>query len=108
MSFDTLKQPESNQTDFANFTDEQLDAVVVYLAKIARETKLEYGLSDEQKKVRIDKFMAIMDSFPAEFRHRVQDRVREEGKNCEKTKQPCFWAVPADAMIAATKAVELG
>ena len=108
MSFDTLKQPESNQTDFANFTDEQVDAVVIYIAKIARKTKTEYGLSEEKKKERIDKFMAIMNSWPAEFRRRVQARILDESKSYEKTKQPCFWQVPADAMIAATRAVELG
>ena len=108
MSFDTLKQSESNLPDFASFTDEQVEAVIIYLAKIARVTRTEHGLSDEQNQVHIKKFFAIMDSWPAEFRQRIQDRIMEAGKEYEKTRTPNFWAVPADAMIAATKAVELG
>lgn len=102
-TLDTLKQSESNDTDFANFTDEQVDAVVIYLAKIARETLGKYGMTDEQKQANLKKFFAIMDSWPADFRQRVQDRVI----NCGSIKD-AFWAVPADAMIAATKAVEIG
>lgn len=102
-AFDTLKQPESNDTDFANFTDEQVDAVVIYIAKIARETRTEHGMSDEQKQAHYKKFNAIMDSWPEEFRLRIIARVIE----CDNTKTD-FWAVPADAMIAATKAVEIG
>jgi hypothetical protein len=108
MSFDTLKQSESNPADFSAFTDEQVDAVVIYLAKIARVTRAEHGLSAEQNQAHIKKFFAIMDSWPAEFRQRIQDRVMEAGKEYEKTRKPNFWVVPADAMIAATKAVELG
>ena len=103
MSFDTLKQPKSNPTNFANFTDEQVDAVVVYLAKIARLTRTEHGLSEEQSQAEIKKFSAIMDSWPNEFRDRVALRIIESNKT-----KNTFWAVPADAMIAATKAVELG
>ena len=102
-TLDTLKHPESNDTDFSNFTDEQVDAVVIYLAKIARETLDKYGMTTEQKQAHLKKFFAIMDSLPKEFRRRITDRVIDSGKN-----QNGFWTVPADAMIAATKAVELG
>ena len=102
-TIDTLKQPESNLPDFASFTDEQVDAVVIYLAKIARETKTEHGLSEDQKSARITKFFAIMDSWPEDFRIRVRTRIIDAGSNRND-----FWAVPADAMILATKAVELG
>ena len=106
-TIDALKQPESNLPDFASFTDEQVEAVIIYLAKIARVTREEHGLSPEQKQAHIKKFFAIMDSWPAEFRRRIQDRIFEESKNWEKTRTPNFWVTPADAMIAATKAVEL-
>lgn len=106
-TIDTLKQPESNLPDFASFTNEQVEAVIIYLAKIARVTRVEHGLSDEQKQAHIKQFFAIMGSWPAEFRQRIQDRIMEAGKEWEKTRKPNFWAVPADAMITATKAVEL-
>lgn len=98
-TFDTLKQSESNPSNLLDFTDEQVDAVVIYIAKIARETKTEHGLTDEQKAVRINKAMAIMSSWPQDFYKRVTNRVIHA--------KDSFWAVPADAMIAATKAVEL-
>jgi hypothetical protein len=104
-TIDTLKQPESNDTDFANFTDEQVDAVVVYLAKIARETLDKYGMTDEQKRANHKKFFALMDSWPADFRQRVRDRVINAA---EEQKTNAFWIVPADAIIAATRAVEIG
>ena len=100
-TLDTLKQPESNDTDFANFTDEQVDAVVIYLAKIARETLDKYGATEEQKRAKEKQFMAILNSWPEEFRKRVIARVVNGRIN------DGFWTVPADAMIAATKAVEL-
>jgi ribosomal protein S10 len=98
---DTLKQPESDPTDLLSFDQEQLDAVVVYIAKIARETRNEHNLTDEQKKASVAKFLKIMNSWPKEFCDRVNDRVREahDAKNF-------FWSKPADAMIAATLAVE--
>lgn len=101
-TFDTLKQPDSNPTDFSAFTDEQTDAVVLYLAKLARETRDEHGMTDAQKIERHKKFFAIMDSWPDDFRVRVMSRVISAS-----TAKNTFWAVPADAMIAATKAVEL-
>lgn len=101
-TFDTLKQPESNPVDFSAFTDEQVDAVVIYLAKLARETLDKHGMSKEQKDAHVNKFLAIMDSWPKEFCQRVQDRIR----NAHDAKNG-FWVVPADAMIEATKAVEL-
>ena len=105
MSFDTLKQPKSNPTDFANFTNEQVDAVIVYLAKIARETKTEYGMTEEQKQVHLKKFFAIMNSWPKDFEQRVRSRILNKA---DEQKENAFWIVPSDAMIAATKAVELG
>lgn len=105
--FGTLKQTETNSVDFESFTDEQLNAVIIYLAKIARETKTEHGMSAEQSQAHIKKFFAIMDSWPTEFRQRVQNRILEESKNWEKTRQPGFWVAPSDAMILATKVVEL-
>ena len=101
-TLDTLKQPESNDTAFANFSDEQVDAVVIYLAKIARETLDKYGATEEQKRAKEKQFMAILNSWPEEFRKRVIARV----VNCGRINDG-FWTVPADAMIAATKAVEL-
>ncbi len=105
---DTLKQPEPNPANLLDFTDEQLDAVILYLAKLARETLDKHGLSKEQKDARVGKFMAIMDSWPTEFRTRVQDRIFNTFRETEKNRQPNFWAAPADAMIEATKAVEFG
>lgn len=101
---DTLKQSDTVQTDFANFTDEQVDAVVIYIAKIARETKNEYGMTDEQKQAHLKKFFAIMNSWPAEFRQRVQTRAFTAA---QEQKTNAFWIVPSDAMIAATKAIEM-
>ena len=101
-SIDTLKQSETNVTDFVNFTDEQTDAVIVYLAKIARETKTEYGMTEEQKQEHLKKFFAIMDSWPKEFAQRVRYRIIDSG-----VAKNAFWIVPADAMIAATRDVEL-
>ncbi len=101
-TFDTLKKPESDLIDFSTFTDEQVDAVIIYIAKIARETRTEYGLSKEQRDARVSKFFAIMDSWPEDFRQRVTKRILD---NAEFTKQ--FWAKPADAIILATKAIEL-
>lgn len=99
-TIDTLKQPESTSVDFSAFTDEQVDAVVIYVAKIARETRTEHGLNTEQKAKRINQAMAIMDSWPRDFYKRVTDRVIHA--------KDSFWSVPADAMITATKAVEFG
>ena len=106
-TFDTLKQPESNPANLLDFTDEQLDAVVIYLAKIARETLDKHGLTDAQKIESQKKFFAIMDSWPKEFSQRVRDRIFNTCQDSEKTRQPSFWVAPADAMIEATKAVEL-
>lgn len=106
-TIDALKQPESNLPDFDSFTDEQVEAVIIYLAKIVRVTREEHGLSSEQKQVHTKKFFAIVDSWPAEFFQRIQVRIMESAKDNGKTRKPNFWAVPADAMIAATKAVEL-
>lgn len=103
-TLDALKQPESNDTDFANFTDEQMDAVIVYLAKIARETKDKYGMTKEQKQAHLKKFFAIMDSWPKDFEQRVRSRILDKA---DEQKENAFWIVPSDAMIAATKAVEL-
>ena len=102
VTFDILKKHESNLIELWSFTDEQVDSVIIYIAKIARETLDKYGLSKEQKNIRISKFFAIMDSWPEDFRQRVTKRILD---NAEFTKQ--FWAKPADAMILATKAVEL-
>ena len=100
---DTLKQAETKLIDFATFTDEQVEAVIIYLAKVARETKFEYGLSKEESKKRGDKFFAILDSWPKEFRVRVQQYIF----NASQTQgTSAFWIVPADAMILATKSVE--
>jgi len=101
-TIDTLKQPESDPTDLLSFDEEQLDAVVVYIAKIARETRNEHNLTDEQKKDSLAKFFKIMNSWPQEFCDRVQDRILEAHKA-----KNFFWSKPADAMIAATKAVEM-
>jgi hypothetical protein len=46
-----------------------------------------------------------MDSWPADFRQRVRDRVIN---TAQEQKEKAFWIVPADAVIAATKAVEIG
>jgi len=100
---DTLKQPESELPDFSSFTDEQVDAVVIYIAKLARETRDEHGLSDAEVTARTAKIMKIIKSWPQSFADRVHIRVIEAGKSKNN-----FWAVPADAMIAATKAIELG
>jgi hypothetical protein len=105
---DTLKQPESNPVNLSDFTDEQVDAVILYLAKLARETHNKHGLSKEQKEASLKKFLAIMDSWPKEFCTRVQDRIFDTFRETEKNRQPNFWAAPADAMIEATKAVEFG
>jgi len=103
-TIDTLKQAETELIDFDTFTDEQVEAVIIYLAKIARVTKIEYGLSKEQSQEQYNKFFAIMDSWPEEFRVRVQTCIIDTVKKT-KTETP-FWVVPADAMILATKSVE--
>lgn len=103
-TIDTLKQTDSNVTDFANFTDEQVDAVIIYLAKIARETLGKYDMTVEQTQEHLKKFFAIMDSWPVDFQVRVRTRIIT---SAQKQKENVFWIVPADAMIAATRAVEL-
>jgi hypothetical protein len=102
-TIDTLKQAETKLIDFDTFTDEQVEAVIIYLAKIARETNLKFGLTNEQAKERYDKFFAIMDSWPEDFQIRVRTYIL---KTVKKQGKEAFWVVPADAMILATKSVE--
>ena len=101
-TFDTLKQPESTAVDLNSFDNEQLDAVVIYLAKRARSTRHEHNMTEEYRKNEINHFSKLWASWPKEFCDRVNDRVREAALATDY-----FWAKPADAMIAATKAVEL-
>lgn len=95
---DTLKQPEPKKVDLNSFDDEQLDAVIVYLAKLVRNREA----TDEQHKAALSHFMKLYKSWPKEFIDRLNARVSEAGEA-----KNCFWAKPADAMIAATKAVEM-
>ena len=102
-TFDTLKQNEASTIELNSFTDEQVDAVIIYLAKLARETLDKHGATDDQKRAKQKQFMAILDSWPKDFRQRVMDRVINSG--CGKIPN-AFWAEPADAIIEATKLAE--
>jgi hypothetical protein len=100
---DILKQPEPNLVDLNSFDDEQLDAVVIYLATLVRPCLAKHGgMTTEQNKNALSKFTKIMNSWPDEFRDRLNARVVEAGRADNN-----FWAKPADAVISATKAVEL-
>lgn len=90
-----LKQGDVSGIDLGNATQEQVEALVVYLAVLARSTLKKHcpeynkDFGDRQ----YNKFRAIMEQLPSALYSKVFDSVVNA--------QSRFWDVPSDFIITA-------
>ena len=87
-----LKQGDVSGIDLENPTQEQVEALVVYLAVLARSTLHCPGNKDFHDR-QYNKFYAILEQLPKDLFSKILDSIVKS-----KTR---FWDVPSDFIITA-------
>lgn len=87
-----LKQGDVSGIDLGNATQEQVEALVVYLAVLARSTRHCPGNKDFHDR-QYNKFCAILEQLPKDLFSKIFDSIVKS-----KTR---FWDVPSDFIITA-------
>lgn len=101
-TFDNLIATDAVVSELEKFTEEQLDAVIVQMAVIARSTTDRWALSTEQCKLQNKKFMEIMETWPKTLQKRFTQKVLDCAcPSNYKTPPNRFWDTPADAVLTA-------
>lgn len=101
-TFDKLTSTAIAVSQLENFTEEELDAVIVQMAVLARSTMSKWGLTTEESKDREKKFLMIMESWPKKFQDRFRDKVLNSAcPESPRTPINRFWDKPADAVLTA-------